>query len=188
MLHIIWIIKNKSQSDLNLACENKGGKLEKKRMNIKENKEHCAWALFLTLSPTTSWAKFSIRGPSRLTSSLPQPLLAACTWEPLATGQWALAVRFFPNSPQVPLGLTEAAVTPPAAPATRDSWELGAAPCLTRVWGPLASASPRTLVSRLPPRVGFTAENKNARNPAPESQGLGESRGCCDHSDPPRGV
>ena len=77
MLHIIWIIKNKSQSDLNLACENKGGKLEKKRMNIKENKEHCAWALFLTLSPTTSWAKFSIRGPSRLISSPPQPLLWA---------------------------------------------------------------------------------------------------------------
>jgi hypothetical protein len=31
-------------------------KMEKKRMNIKENKEHCAWALFLTLSPTTSGA------------------------------------------------------------------------------------------------------------------------------------
>jgi hypothetical protein len=57
-------------------------------------------------------------------------------------------------------------------PTTRDSWELGAAPCFTRAWGPLASASPRTLVlssptdewthfvSRLPPRVGFTAENK----------------------------
>jgi hypothetical protein len=79
-------------------------------MNIKENKEHCAWALFLTLSPTTSWAKFSIRGPSRLTSSLPQPLLwahsprARGSPSPLTGGTYTSVIFFQnPNQSQQPI-------------------------------------------------------------------------------------
>jgi hypothetical protein len=34
----------------------------------------------------------------------------------VVTGRWALAVRSFPNSPQVPLGLREAAVIASISP------------------------------------------------------------------------
>jgi hypothetical protein len=90
-----------------------------------------------------TWADCLVSGPSRFTPCSPTHTYARAwlptAWPHLAaslsvllvarialvvTGQWALAVRFFPNSPQVPLGLTEAAVTPPAAP--HDARFLGA--------------------------------------------------------------
>jgi hypothetical protein len=90
-----------------------------------------------------TWADCLVSGPSRFTPRSPTHTDARA-WSPTAwphlaaslsvllvarialvvTGRWALAVRFFPNSPQVPLGLIEAAVTPPAAP--RDARFLGA--------------------------------------------------------------
>jgi hypothetical protein len=44
MLHIIWIFKNQSQLDLNLACENKGGIGKRKQINKQKKDRNLSWA------------------------------------------------------------------------------------------------------------------------------------------------